>query len=257
MESVFIKAPLEKYFSLSQRCSFRSLVEHFGLGLQGLKMRSVVVEKVLEATGQPPLEVHFKIYAYKKSLWHGLFRTPRARREIKHLQFFDTCGIPVPCVVGWGQKRRAWVKLDYEFLITVTVPGAMTLREFVQQCTPDARLRNTLIWRLAEHLYTVHTHRFFHRDLKWRNLLVVPKSEGEAEIYWIDCPSGYWDWSGLRWRHGQIKDFATLDEVAKDLCSLKERLRFVQYYLGVPPGNRAIRKFAAAVDKYRRRRQDD
>ena len=71
---------------------------------------------------------------------------------------------------------------------------------------------------------------------------MVPKSEGQAEIYWIDCPSGYWDWSGLRWRHGRIKDFATLDEVAKDLCSLKERLRFVQYYLGVPPGDRAIIK---------------
>lgn len=257
MESIFIEAAFQRYFSSTERRSFRSLVECFGLSLQGLKERSMVVQKVFKTAGEPPLDVHFKLYTYKKSLWQGLFRRPRSKREVEHLKLFDACGISVPRVVGWGQMRRGWVKLDYEFLITVTIPGAIPLRAFVQQCALDAQLRGDIIRRLAKDVCAIHARHFFHQDLKWRNLLVVPKSKGQPDVYWIDCPNGYRDWSGLRRRHGRIKDLATLDKVAKDLCSLKERLRFVQCYLGLPPGDRAIRKWARAVEHYRKRRQDD
>ncbi len=257
MESIFIKAEFRKFFSPEAKRSFSSLANYFGVKLQSIRVRSVVLQKVLKTAAQPPLDVHFKIYSYKKSPWQMLFRKSRAKREVRNLDFFASCGILVPRVVGWGQKSRSRVKLDYEFLITVTIPEAVPLREFIQKHASDSKLRRRIIRQLAKNTRTIHAHHFFHQDLKWRNLLVSLKSKEQFELYWIDCPRGYWDWSGLRRRHGRIKDLATLDKVAKDLCSLKERLFFIKHYLDVPSGDPAIRKFGRAVERYRKRRQDD
>ena len=219
IELIFIEPALSSFFSIAHKDAFEGIVRCFGLEIEHLKERSTVVRKTLQSDNKPPLDVHFKLYTYRKYPWQRLWRRSKACLEARHLKFFGTCGIPVPQVVGWGQRHIRGLKLSCEFLITKTLPNALPLKSLLQKCLPDHKQRAALIRNIALNVRTLHARNFFHQDLKWRNLLVTQQPKQAIEVYWIDCPNGYWDWSGLRRRHGRIKDLATLDKVAKDLCS--------------------------------------
>ena len=257
MERLCINPNFSPFFPADRCRSFAELAVLFGFELDTFKERSLVIHKVLKAPQQPPLDVYLKVYAYKKSFWQRMLRKGRVKREVRHLKFFETCGISVPSIVGWGQKYRAgFLKIEYECLITTTVPHALSLSEFAKKTRSNLSQRRRILRQLAQSVQAIHQRHFFHRDLHWRNLLVSRNINNYPSIYWIDCPSGYWDWSGLRRRRGRIKDLATLDKVARSCCSLKERLLFLKYY-GVSPGGRAIRSLAQAVARYHQSRHED
>lgn len=259
MDNIFIDPEFSAFFPSDTCGSFSELVEVlFGLELESVEDRSVVIRKDLQAPHGPRIDVYLKLYSYRrKSFWQRLLREGRVKREARNLRFFEGCGIPVPRPVAWGQKLRAGIKIEYEFLITLAIPYVMPLCQFAQRPV-DPLQRRRLLCQLAENVRVMHRRHFFHRDLKWRNLLVSESPNGVPMIYWIDCPSGYVDRIGLRRRRGRVKDLATLDKVARSLCSLKERLLFLKYYLARVPGQRNIRNFAQSVDRYHRcRHQDD
>lgn len=204
--------------------------------------------------GGESLDAYFKTYATCRHAWDGLGRRSRAVWEARNLENFRRWGIPAPKVVAWGYRRRGWgCCSDRSFLITETVPGARPLRDvWLSLDSPAATSwRESVIDQLALQTRTLHGHRCFHQDLKWRNLLV----DDEARLAWIDCPKGYvsrWRW---RQRHGRIKDLATLDKVAVHRCTESERRRFLTVYLKTED-EAEIDRWARAVVAYRRRRQD-
>src|SRR5690606_25677770 len=79
--------------------------------------------------------------------------------------------------------------------------------------------------QLAAAMRIMHAQHFIHNDLKWRNLLVDDK----GQLYLIDCPLGDF-WRGKLFEHRVLKEFATLDRVARYKLNRSQRLRFYLQY---------------------------
>lgn len=172
---------------------------------------------------------------YVKRYWgagKGLRRyvgRPRVKAEWQNLRHFAKWGIPTAPIVAHGLERRHGAFLRGA-LITRELEGTLDLAALAN--TGDVRLRDAA-WvdcvsrQLARATRLMHDHRFTHNDLKWRNLLV----NDEAELFFIDCPTGSFWWGPLL-RYRVVKDLACLDKVAKRVLSRTQRLRFYLQYCG-------------------------
>ncbi|MEX2380894.1 MAG: hypothetical protein WD490_00775 [Opitutales bacterium] len=224
---VFIEEKFREKFPGKGNLSFFEVAEYFGIDLKTFRGRSAVVEKEVALPGEESFGVYFKIYSYRKSRWQRFLRRPRTWREVRNLKFFAS---------RCPDSRRP----------------------------EDAAMRRTIIAQVACGARLIHDRNFFHQDLKWRNLLVFSRSEDSPVVFWIDCPSGYFDPLGANRKRGRIKDLATMDTVARERCSLRERIYFLRSYLGgaSASGGRSDLparevELAREVDRYRRRRFDD
>lgn len=254
MDGIWISPAYRSWFPDESIRSLGSLASLFGIDLAKHRKRTLVTQGTLTNPAGETLHLHFKVYATRLNTFHGLARRSRGVLEARNLINFSRWEIRAPDVLAWGYRRRAaGLCSDQSFLMTRTVPGAIALREHwtgLEQ--PNSPLvRRQIIDQLARQTRTLHARRFFHQDLKWRNLLV----DRENAVYWIDCPNGYFGRFPPRQRHGRIKDLATLDKVAKDRCSESERRRFLGVYLDTED-EAIIDQWARAVVHYRDRRQD-
>src|SRR6185369_14096452 len=96
------------------------------------------------------------------------------------------------------------------------------------------QLRKHLVEQLADIARRLHAANFFHHDFVWRNILVTQDEASRPQIWLIDCPRGKFDHSIRRHRRC-IKDLASLDKVASQLCTRGERLLFLKLYLRKSP----------------------
>lgn len=236
------------------------LLEALEIDPSVMRQRSVVFQRELVFKGcQHP--VYVKIYDYNRRPFQRLWRRGRSRREARNLEFFRQLGIEAPGVLAWGERRNIFGKMTKEFIITEMIAGAFMLEEFVMRHCPDRstgkfrRMRETIIDTLARWTCLIHEHGFFHEDLKWRNVLARTE-EGGVRLFWIDCPQGHFKRTGFGRRRARLKDCATLDKVARRLCTPAERLRFVARYLGTEENDPCALAFAREVSAYRRRRFD-
>jgi hypothetical protein len=73
----------------------------------------------------------------------------------------------------------------------------------------------------------MHDARFFHNDLKWRNILVEEKNP--PHVFFIDCPAGG---RRVKWRSRRclVKDLACLDKVGKYTLTRTQRLWVYKQY---------------------------
>lgn len=177
------------------------------------------------------------------------FSRPRVRLEWKNLRAFAAWGIPTARLVGYGLERRAGAFVRGA-LITEEIRDTTDMARLARDS--DAHLRDAA-WvdavsrQIANITRTLHTHRFTHNDLKWRNLLVT---SGDAPtVYLIDCPSG------MRWiepflSYRIVKDLACLDKVAKYQLTRTQRLRFYHQYTGRAQLDAADRKRIAHVLRF-------
>ena len=172
---------------------------------------------------------------YVKRYWgagKGLRRyigRPRVKAEWQNLRYFAKWGIPTALIVGFGLERRmgAFVR---GALITRELENTQDLALLAKcgdQRLKDAAWVERISRQLAAATRTLHTHRFVHNDLKWRNLLVNDR----AELFFIDCPTGGFWWGPLL-DYRIVKDLACLDKVAKYQLSRTQRLRFYLQYSG-------------------------
>jgi tRNA A-37 threonylcarbamoyl transferase component Bud32 len=140
----------------------------------------------------------------------------RVRSEWHNQMLFGSFGVPSARIVAFGERGR-WFSARDGVIVTEEVPETLPGRGWL----------NDVIDRLARHVRSMHSHRFVHNDLKWRNILVdFSKS---PEVYIIDCPRGGRTYGPLLAR-GIAKDLACLDRVAKRHLSRTERLRFFKRY---------------------------
>lgn len=237
-----------------------SFLEQFGVDASQVRTRSKVYQREFIEDGVV-VPVYVKVYTYKKHRLQRLWRTGTSRTEARNLLFFSAIGIAAPRVVAWGAHKNAIGKIIEEFIITEAISDTQTLREFMETACPDrsrpayCQRRDSIVDQLGRWSSEMHAHNFCHQDLKWRNILA--RMNGEAvELFWIDCPKG--DFNSLRFRQkrGQLKDCATLDKLARLLCTEEERLRFVAAYLKKPVDAPEVEAFSTAISRYRRTRFD-
>ncbi len=247
--------------------SFESASEYFGFPIgEGQFQRSQFVCRELAAPDGDKVTVYFKLYGYgnfRRAL-SRFFKSARSKAEKRNLQFFNKLGIPACEPIAQGEVRTAWGLLTNCILVTREVTGSEQLDVFMDKLDASNEsqsvkddLRRQIIESIAKNLKKIHDRHFYHTDLKWRNVLVrrVGEQNEKVEVYWIDCPNGYFDRTRfLRRKHGVIKDIATLDHVAYKRCSSQERLHFLSVYTGLPLDDPDLKIFADEVLAYRERK---
>ena len=181
-------------------------------------------------------------HRWKLRRWLG---RPRVQNEWENLRRFARWGIPTATIIARGLERRYGTFIRGA-LITAALPDTQDLALLFHTADPRLRDRDwvrTLSHQLAHITRTLHTHRFTHNDLKWRNLLI--DNATPPKLYLIDCPGGtFWIPPFLEYRI--IKDLACLDKVARQCLSRTRRLRFYLDY--------TTRAHLSAKDKTRLRR---
>jgi len=156
------------------------------------------------------------------------FGKPRIQSEWENLLWFAQQGIPTAPVVAYGMQKRFGL-FRRGALITQEVPDTRDLADIARSNDPrltDRKWVKHIGRQVADAMRIMHAHHFIHNDLKWRNLLV----DGRGHLYLIDCPLGAF-WSGKLFEHRVLKEFATLDRVARYKLSNTQRLRFYLQYV--------------------------
>jgi len=179
------------------------------------------------------VEVDGRRYYVKR--YHGLgkkplrrwFGTPRVQLEWENLQRFADWGIPTARLVAYGLESQGG-RFVRGALITAEIPDTTDLGKLARSHDPKLQSQS---WRdgvsaqVADIARRMHSRRFVHGDLKWRNLLV----DAVGKVYLIDCPSGGFWWPPFL-QYRIVKDLACLDKVAKRQLSRTQRLRFYLDY---------------------------
>lgn len=180
--------------------------------------------------------VYFKRYVYP--LLRGIrfwLRPSKAAVEVFGLGQLRQLGIPTPEVIAFGEVRTVGV-LRSAFVATREIPKSMDLAIFAAstwQQMPQAEQREVyrqIASQIVRQLRTAHRANFFHRDLKWRNIL-IRRQGGDHQCIWIDCPKA--TVNHARRRRGIVVDLSSLARATFRFLSVYDRARFVRDYLGL------------------------
>ncbi|MBM1134890.1 hypothetical protein JO972_01310 [Verrucomicrobiaceae bacterium 5K15] len=270
-ESLHIEPSFEDWMPfVDPQHPFESVSRFFGFELgRHQRRRSKFVRKELTKPDGSQVVVYFKLYGYRRlrRAFSRILKPTRSKNEFANLKFFQKLGIPVCVPMVQGEYRNAFGIPRNCMIITLEVTGASQLDHFIASLEESdepsevkADLRRQIIESIATNLRKIHDEHFYHDDLKWRNVLVrrVGEQGEKVEVFWIDCPNGYFDKTGgMRSQHGIVKDVATLDHLAWRNCSLEERLYFLSCYLGLEIDDPKLRDFADEVVEYRKKKLDD
>lgn len=238
-----------------------SFLKQFNQPVDAVKGRSAVFVCEVEGSDKPT-QVYVKIYANRKHPFQRFLRKGRSSTEVRNLLFFKSIGIAAPRILAWGEKRNCIGRIVQEFIITEAVSDTQQLDHFVAEHCPDqshsdqSAMRLQIAKQLGIWTRAMHDAKFVHEDLKWRNVLARRTGDDQAELFWIDCPKGYFcDREGILARK-RLKDCATLDKVARVQCSKNERQTFIKAYLGADASNDTVSELCRAIENYRQGRFD-
>jgi len=167
-----------------------------------------------------------RYYAAGKGL-RRFFGKPRIQNEWESLLWFGANGIATAPVVAYGMETRFGL-FQRGALITQEIPCSTDLARLARR--NDARLADRqwvkhISQQAADAMRIMHRMGFIHNDFKWRNLLV----DAHDHLFLIDCPLGAF-WRSKLFEYRVLKEFATLDRVARYKLSNTQRLRFYLQY---------------------------
>jgi tRNA A-37 threonylcarbamoyl transferase component Bud32 len=225
--------------------------QHFCLA-EPIGKKNVRLARGFLNLGDRRIEVWYKQYDYPAASWRYVWRQSRARREFESYAAMEKIGVQCAAPVACGEQRDRFGRLIRAFIITVAIPEAMPLAQFIKTHCDDRAdsrgLRQMLLRDLAQMTRKAHDGGFIHSDLWVRNVLVNWEKPGQPAVWWIDSPRGaVWR---LLTRFGKVLDLASLDKGAAELCSRAERMRFLREY-AEPNSNGATKKLAKKVIQYR------
>jgi len=263
MERLWIHPTFAEPLAGQQLASAGAIQQHLGVAGDDASAQSVVpsqgvyVSQVTLRMGEQRVSVFYKLYTEPSGSWRYVGRWSKARRETLSYDAFAKLGIRCAQWIACSEQRDRFRRLRSAFLITVAVPDAMMLDEYIAQHCDDPRdsqantTRRALIDQLAAQVSCAHRASFFHNDLHWRNIIVNGPAH-DPNVWWIDCPRGRVQRLPWLQRRLAVKDLACLDRTAVDVCSQSERMRFLLAYA---QGDRQrARQLARAVVAYRRKR---
>lgn len=200
--------------------------------------------------GAQPVDAFIKLYQHRSNPWRFWFRRSKARCEFENYLTFERLEISAAEVIACGEERDGLGRLRRDFIVTRAVPKCSGLADIFRG-RPSWEQRGNVISDLADIVRRLHAADFFYYDLVWRNLL-VSEENGNPKVVLIDCPRGGVARFGRH--HRMLRDLASLDKVASQLCSRTERLRFLMLYLGKKKPDDETRALARATLSYRRKR---
>lgn len=211
---------------------FQALAHLFG-SLQAvfeLQGEHITGDRISEVIRVEHLGVRYyvKRYSFAGKGLRRLFGRSRIQSEWENLQWFTRHQLPTATLVGYGQEKK-WGLFQRGALITQEIPNTHDLDALARAGDPrlsDRHWVSDVSQQVADAMRTMHAHGFIHGDFKWRNLLV----DDNARLFLIDCPLGR-IWHGSLFAHRVIKEFSSLDRVAKYTLSNTQRLRFYLQYV--------------------------
>jgi len=176
--------------------------------------------------------VYFKRYLYPVGRYKTFLQPSKAAIENFGFNVLKKIGIPAPEVIALGESRRFGI-LDYAIIITKEIKSTMSLEEFAEtqwinmpadeKQTSYCQISGSLIHQLRK----AHKYKFYHYDLKWRNILIRSNND-TFETVWIDCPRARI--SIFRSRRNVIVDISSLARLCTRYFSKTEQLRMLNRY---------------------------
>ncbi|MDP2246767.1 MAG: lipopolysaccharide kinase InaA family protein [Nitrosomonadales bacterium] len=235
--------------------NFEALRPIFGsldaiLKLQGEHITGERISNVIRVEYQG-IRYYVKRYYLAGKGLRRFFGKPRIQSEWENLQWFTQHGIPTAPVVAYGMKKNMGL-FQFGALITQEIPNTQDLADIARNS--DSRLQDrkwisNISHQVANAMRVMHANGFIHNDFKWRNLLV----NDQNQLFLIDCPLGAF-WSGKLFEHRVMKEFSTLDRVAKYVLSNTQRLRFYLQYVEKNKLNVEDKAFLRKLSKRKNRR---
>jgi len=202
--------------------------------------------------------LYFKRYVYAPNkLLEFWLRPSKAAVEAFGFARLHRLGIPSLEVLAFGEVRFLGL-LRGACVVTRGVPDSQGMDRFAEQvwypmAEPERRrVYREISGKLVEQLRRAHAGRFFHHDLKWRNILIRRDGQGGYTPIWIDCPRARIQ--RLRWRRGVIVDLSGLGRLALSYCSLYQRYRFLRLYLGSEADKDQVKRLYRRIQAHQDRR---
>jgi hypothetical protein len=202
--------------------------------------------------------LYFKRYVYPlRKLLEFWLRPSKAAVEAFGFAQLSRIGIPTLDTLALGELRFLGM-LRAACVVTRGIPESQGLDRFAREVwfpmkePGRTRVCREISDRLAEQLRRAHAARFFHHDLKWRNILIQSDGEGSYTPIWIDCPRA--DIHRLRWRRGITVDLSGLGRLALSYCNQYGRYRFLRSYLGTQATRQEVKRLYHRVRAHQARR---
>lgn len=234
----------EKYRDAETLQNFASLEDVFSC--RGERIVKDKTSEVIKLVGSNKT-YYVKRYTGPKRKYFSFFRDSVVRAETKNLLSMTEIGLPVPNVIAHGERRKGG-RFVIGALITEEVKNSTNIALYLKNNTEllnDKRWLYAVIDQVADCVREMHEHKFVHRDLNLRNVLV--QTQGPPVIHFIDCPAGGFR-SGPLLKREIVRDLAHLDKVARYLLSKSELLRFYKKYRNI---NRLAKNDKKLIEKIR------
>jgi tRNA A-37 threonylcarbamoyl transferase component Bud32 len=133
---------------------------------------------------------HYRLLGLRSHL-REILRPLKARREFSIAAQLKARGIPTPEPIAWGVEAGG-VGPAPGWLITTTIPDAVTLQAFMEMSLPavasadQVRIRQRLANVVGVFIARLHAAGVVHRDLHPGNLLCRIDADGEPTLWLID-----------------------------------------------------------------------
>lgn len=174
-----------------------------------------------------------KIYASAKSEWRN------------HL-LCERFGINVPEPVVWGVSSD----MRSSILITAEIENAVSVESLIGTgfFSDNLSRKDTFIREIANMARSLHRNRYFHKDFYTGHIFVQSCEKESRSFYLLDLQRV--NQHKFRYTRWSVKDLAQLNFTALNKeFSLKDRIKFLHYYLRTNKLDPAGRKLFYNIDK--------
>jgi tRNA A-37 threonylcarbamoyl transferase component Bud32 len=155
-----------------------------------------------------------KLYFYGPLNLRRFLRPSRAQTEYRSYACLRRLGLRVPEVICFAERRLLGC-VRWAVIVTREVAGAANLVEVFSRMPDDTARRAALLQQLAGAVAQMHNGGFYHRSLRFRNVLLQPPDAGAATLYFIDSPNG------RAWSVTPVRDsLSDLGVLCRDFLSL-------------------------------------
>lgn len=167
-----------------------------------------------------------KLYDHGPLCLRYFLRPSRARCEYRSCQHLRRAGLHCPDVVCLAEQRRFGC-VRWAVLVTREVAAAVDLVEAFARM-PDAAARRAVLGQLASALARMHNAGFYHRNLRFRNVLLQRTAPDTMALHFIDSPTGR-AWSVNPTRDA-LSDLISLGRDLLSVCRPQEWALFRDQY---------------------------
>jgi tRNA A-37 threonylcarbamoyl transferase component Bud32 len=189
----------------------------------------------------------------RRAILRQWFRRGKGRNEGKRSQELAATGVPTITTVALGEQRKRQFLFE-NYLVTLAIPEATALDEFVMSRLPDwpEPLRSRVRQKLAEELgimtARLHEAGFLHEDFHPGNILVRFPSPDTPELVILDLDALRRK-KRVSWKAAR-RNLALLDHFFWLRSSRTDRFRFLRTYLEHRSGPaRDLRRLAHHIEE--------